>query len=103
MLTEEEIMESVEHLLYTVTYEILLTDVEPEVQVFVKAVNDKTLKATVYVPDEDIGKVVGRGGVLVSALRTILFAISRKVGKEIEIAIRPHPTRAELEKMASVQ
>lgn len=91
--SNEEIEAGIESLLDTIVYELLIQHDFHEPEMFVTCEPDdhkpNLLVATIWVDSADIGKIIGRDGVLISAIRTLLFAISRKVGKEVKIDILP--------------
>ena len=48
---------------------------------------DEVLTFTVGVAAEDMGKVIGRGGQIIKAIRTLLRVASAKSGKRVQILL----------------
>lgn len=48
---------------------------------------DEVLTFTVGVAEEDMGKVIGRGGQIIKAIRTLLWVASAKSGKRVQILL----------------
>lgn len=68
----------------TINYETLLKDIitpivlSPEkVQISIQT-NDKNVDIKLLVAESDLGRVIGRAGKTITAIRTILYSISAK-------------------------
>ena len=48
---------------------------------------DETIVIQVLVNEEDLGRVIGKGGRIASAIRTIVYAGASKEGKHVRIDI----------------
>jgi predicted RNA-binding protein YlqC (UPF0109 family) len=64
-----------------------LVDVPDEVSVETFEEDDDTLVLEVHVGEDDTGKVIGRGGRTVSALRTIMKAAAVHDGRRVLVDI----------------
>jgi len=49
--------------------------------------DDKNVTIQVIVHSDDLGRVIGRGGRIASAIRTIVYAGAAKEGKRVQIDI----------------
>lgn len=49
--------------------------------------DDSLITLQVLVNQEDLGRVIGRGGRIANAIRTITYAAASKVGKRVKIDI----------------
>jgi predicted RNA-binding protein YlqC (UPF0109 family) len=75
-------------------YEVLVKSiiqpliVNPE-QLVVKTIftDDKTIHLQVFVNETDLGRVIGKGGKIASAIRTIVYAGASKEGKRVNLDI----------------
>ena len=58
-----------------------------DVQIIDKSHDDNNLEFQVKVNPNDLGRVIGKGGSLAKAIRTILYAGASKEGKKIHLDI----------------
>ncbi len=58
-----------------------------DVQIIDKSQDDNNLEFQVKVSPNDLGRVIGKGGSLAKAIRTILYAGASKEGKKIHLDI----------------
>ncbi len=58
-----------------------------DVQIIDKSQDDNNLEFQVKVNPNDLGRVIGKGGSLAKAIRTILYAGASKEGKKIHLDI----------------
>jgi hypothetical protein len=77
-----------------VNFEKLISDlvtplvVHPEDLVVKKfAEDDESLTIQVLVNQDDLGRVIGKGGKIANAIRTIAYAAASRLGKKINIDI----------------
>ena len=49
--------------------------------------DDKTVVMHIYVNPEDLGRVIGKGGKLITAIRTIIKTVSSKSGKRYIVKV----------------
>ena len=62
--------------------------IHPEDLLVKKFSEDETsITIQVLVNQEDLGRVIGRGGRIANAIRTIAYAAASKIGKKINIEI----------------
>ena len=64
-----------------------IVDNPDQVQVEDKVIEDKKVVLALRVSQNDIGKVIGKGGKTAQAIRTILTAIAAKEGKRAILEI----------------
>ncbi len=64
-----------------------LVDDPEEVSVEPYDEDDGTLVLEVHVGEDDVGKVIGRGGRTVDALRTVMRACSARAGRRIVVDV----------------
>jgi predicted RNA-binding protein YlqC (UPF0109 family) len=57
-------------------------------------IDDHTLNFAVKVDDKDVGKVIGKHGNTINALRTLLIAVGAKEKKRVMLKIIEPPERA---------
>lgn len=70
-----------------------LVDNPESVNVESSASDENTLDFTVKVDDQDVGKVIGKHGNTINALRTLLIAIGAKDKKKVMLKIIEPPGR----------
>ena len=70
-----------------------LVDNPEQVSVDSSSVDEHTLDFTVKVDDSDVGKVIGKHGNTINALRTLLIAIGAKEKKKVMLKIIEPPGR----------
>lgn len=70
-----------------------LVDNPESVSVESSASDENTLDFTVKVDDQDVGKVIGKHGNTINALRTLLIAIGAKDKKKVMLKIIEPPGR----------
>jgi predicted RNA-binding protein YlqC (UPF0109 family) len=77
-----------------VNFEKLISDlvtplvVHPEDLVVKKfAEDDESITLQVLVNQDDLGRVIGKGGKIANAVRTIAYAAASRIGKKINIDI----------------
>ena len=58
-----------------------------DVQIIKKSEDEENLEYQVKVNPNDLGRVIGKGGSLAKAIRTILYAGASKEGKKIHLDI----------------
>jgi predicted RNA-binding protein YlqC (UPF0109 family) len=58
-------------------------------------VDDHTIDLTVKVDDKDVGKVIGKHGNTINALRTLLIAVGAKEKKRVMLKIIEPPNKEE--------
>ncbi len=49
--------------------------------------DDESITIQVLVNEEDLGRVIGKGGKIANAIRTIAYAAASRIGKKINIDI----------------
>lgn len=72
-----------------------LVDNPENVSVESTIVDDHTIDLTVKVDDKDVGKVIGKHGNTINALRTILIAVGAKEKKRVMLKIIEPPNKEE--------
>lgn len=70
-----------------------LVDNPENVSVESTIVDDHTIDLTVKVDDKDVGKVIGKHGNTINALRTILIAVGAKEKKRVMLKIIEPPNK----------
>jgi predicted RNA-binding protein YlqC (UPF0109 family) len=60
---------------------------EPEKAVIERTVDEKGILLTVQVPEEEMGKLIGKGGKTVQSIRTLLSAMGAKQSEHIYLKI----------------
>lgn len=70
-----------------------LVDNSDNVVVESSTVDENTIDFTVKVDDSDVGKVIGKHGNTINALRTLLIAIGAKDKKKVMLKIIEPPGR----------
>jgi predicted RNA-binding protein YlqC (UPF0109 family) len=58
---------------------------EPEAVEVIETADGKTIRLEVRVADTDMGRIIGREGRTVKAIRSILFAAGQKQGKRFHL------------------
>ncbi len=80
----------------SIDYEKFLTDLvkplvvypdELVVKVFDDGDENDTIVAQIMVNEEDKGRVIGKNGRVINAIKTIAFATTSRSGKKIEITV----------------
>jgi len=69
---------------------LILPLVEKPEDVVVKELetnSDSTVALQVLVANDDLGRVIGKNGRIINALRTILYSCGARYGKRIEVSI----------------
>lgn len=72
-----------------------LVDNPENVSVESTIVDDHTIDLTVKVDDKDVGKVIGKHGNTINALRTLLIAVGAKEKKRVMLKIIEPPNKEE--------
>ncbi|MCH9610679.1 MAG: hypothetical protein S4CHLAM81_06030 [Chlamydiales bacterium] len=69
----------------------------------VKTVEDpEKLKIEIYVAQEDVGKVIGRKGNTINALRTIVRTVATRLGRRVQVdLIQPEKEEERVEEIVS--
>lgn len=77
----------------TINYEQLLKDiiipivlVPEKIEILVQT-NDKNVDIKLFVDEKDLGRVIGRQGKTISAIRTILYSISAKDESRVSLEV----------------
>jgi predicted RNA-binding protein YlqC (UPF0109 family) len=70
-----------------------LVDIPESVNVESTEVDENTTDFTVKVDDNDVGKVIGKHGNTINALRTLLIAVGAKERKKVMLKIIEPPGR----------
>jgi predicted RNA-binding protein YlqC (UPF0109 family) len=68
----------------------LIVDRPDEVRVTTNEIDDTFSEITVYVDKADTGKVIGKDGKVINAIKTVLAACKAKSGKSYRINIKPN-------------
>lgn len=58
-----------------------------EVVVKIFSEDDDTIVVQIMVNEEDKGRVIGKNGRIISAIKTIAYASASKTGKKIEVTV----------------
>ncbi len=58
-----------------------------DVEIIKVSESDNNLEYKVLVNDNDLGRVIGKGGTIAKAIRTVLYAGASKEGKKIHLDI----------------
>jgi len=58
-----------------------------EVLVKILSTDDETITIQLLVNEQDLGRVIGKGGKIAQAMRTIVYAGASKEGKRVQIDI----------------
>ena len=74
-----------------------LVDSPESVSIESSMVDDHTTDFTVKVDDKDVGKVIGKHGNTINALRTLLIAVGAKEKKRVMLKIIEPPGREKKE------
>ena len=64
-----------------------LASIKEDVEVENLSKDDNDLEYKAYVNEKDLGRVIGKGGMIARAVRTILYAAASKEGKRIHLEI----------------
>ncbi len=72
-----------------------LVDNPENVSIESTIVDDHTIDLTVKVDDKDVGKVIGKHGNTINALRTLLIAVGAKEKKRVMLKIIEPPNKEE--------
>ncbi|MFZ2322059.1 MAG: KH domain-containing protein [Ignavibacteriaceae bacterium] len=70
-----------------------LVDIPESVSIESTTIDENTLNFTVKVDDKDVGKVIGKHGNTINALRTLLIAVGAKGRKKVMLKIIEPPDR----------
>jgi len=73
---------------FILTYTSLVVKYPNEVRVECKDVNDEYGEITVFANSEDVGKLIGKEGRMINAIKTIITGCKAKGGKSYRINIR---------------
>lgn len=60
---------------------------EVVVKIFSEDEDDNTIVVQIMVNEEDKGRVIGKNGRIISAIKTIAYASASKTGKKIEVTV----------------
>lgn len=60
---------------------------EDQVEVTSETLEDGTISVNVNVADEDLGRVIGKGGKIATSIRTIVYAAASKENQKVKVNI----------------
>ena len=60
---------------------------EEQVEVIQETLEDGTVSVNVNVAEEDLGRVIGKGGKIATSIRTIVYAAASKEEQKVKVNI----------------
>ena len=60
---------------------------EEQVEVIQETLEDGTVSVNVNVAEEDLGRVIGKGGKIATSIRTIVYAAASKEDQKVKVNI----------------
>jgi predicted RNA-binding protein YlqC (UPF0109 family) len=74
---------------FLLSYTRLLVKNPDDISVEIKEINDKFDEITIYANSQDIGKIIGKEGRMINAIKTVIAGCKARGSKAYHVNVKP--------------